>query len=80
MTRESKEKKKAAETCTEIPAPTAPCHEPLDQTDNQHPGKPLADYTPRELIMELKTRGYTGKLVWQPPMPKPIVINLEEFN
>ena len=83
MQRESKERKKAAKTpCAETPTlvPVSPCINDLDQTDKQHPGKPLADYTPRELIMELKTRGYTGKLVWQPPMPKPIVINLEEFN
>lgn len=28
---------------------------------------PLSAYTPRELMLELKARGYTGKLEWTPP-------------
>lgn len=56
-----------------LPAPDAASHNPQGKT-------PLSEYTPRELIMELKDRGYKGRLVWQPPMPQPIVINIEEFN
>lgn len=52
-----------------------------DAASHNPQGKtPLSEYTPRELIMELKGRGYKGRLVWQPPMPQPIVINIEEFN
>lgn len=58
---------------TALSAPDAASHDSQGKT-------PLSEYTPRELIMELKARGYKGRLVWQPPMPQPIVINIEEFN
>ena len=62
------------------PAPDAASHAPTEHAEEPQQYKLLKDYTPRELILELKNRGYKGRLVWQPPMPQPIVINLEEFN
>lgn len=65
--RESKARRKNTLPPATLPAPDAA-------------SKLLKDCTPRELILELKNRGYKGRLVWQPPMPQPIVINIEEFN
>lgn len=62
------------------PAPDAENHAPIEHAEKPQQDKLLKDCTPRELILELKNRGYKGRLVWQPPMPQPIVINLEEFN
>lgn len=62
------------------PAPNAASHAPLEHAEKPQQDKLLKDCTPRELILELKNRGYKGRLVWQPPMPQPIVINIEEFN
>ena len=41
---------------------------------------PLSAYTPRELILELKKRNFTGHLEWVPPTPKPRRINLADFE
>ena len=71
--RESRARRKNTLPPTALPAPDAASHDQQERT-------PLSVYTPRELIMELKNRGYKGRLVWQPPMPQPIVINIEEFN
>ena len=72
--RESRERRKnTLPPPAALPAPDATSHDQQGKT-------PLSEYTPRELIMELKDRGYKGHLVWQPPTPQSIVINIEEFN
>ena len=45
------------------PAPDAASHAPIEHAEKTQQGKLLKDYTPRELIMELKNRGYKGRLV-----------------
>jgi hypothetical protein len=74
--RASRGRKKDALPSVTSPAPDAETHAPIEHAED----KLLKDCTPRELILELKNRGYKGRLVWQPPMPQPIVINIEEFN
>lgn len=74
--RASRAKKKNTLPPVTSSAPDAEIHAPIEHAED----KLLKDCTPRELILELKNRGYKGRLVWQPPMPQPIVINIEEFN
>jgi hypothetical protein len=74
--RASRGRKKDALPSVTSPAPDAEIHASIEHAED----KLLKDCTPRELILELKNRGYKGRLVWQPPMPQPIVINIEEFN
>ena len=42
--------------------------------------KDLARFTPRQLVLELKARGYEGKLVFKEYIVKEHVINLETYN
>ena len=76
----SKARKKDTLPSVTSPAPDAENHAPIEHAEKPQQDKLLKDCTPRELILELKNRGYKGRLVWQPPMPQPIVINIEEFN
>lgn len=80
--RENRLKRLAKETDAPAISPNAnvASHAPIEHAEKPQQDKLLKDCTPRELILELKNRGYKGRLVWQPPMPQPIVINLEEFN
>ena len=77
--RASRARKKDTASVTS-PAPASANHAPIEHAEKPQQDKLLKDCTPRELILELKNRGYKGRLVWQPPMPQPIVINIEEFN
>lgn len=72
-----------------LPPPTVPNsidQELLDCIGPEHVGKPiqrrtpLSAYTPRELMIELKRRGFTGHLDWIPPTPKPKRVNLSDIE
>lgn len=52
----------------------------------EHTGTPLkrrtalSAYSTRELLSELKKRGFCGHLEWVPPAPKPKVVNLSDID
>lgn len=52
----------------------------------EHTGTPLkrrtalSAYSTRELLSELKKRGFRGHLEWVPPAPKPKVVNLSDID
>lgn len=52
----------------------------------EHTGTPLkrrtalSAYSTKELLSELKKRGFRGHLEWCPPAPKPKVVNLSDID
>lgn len=84
---ESRRIRRHRKTCT-LPPPvtTNVPEEILENIGPEFLGKPLqrrtplSAYTPRELMLELKRRNFTGYLEWTPPAPKPKRINLSDLE
>lgn len=80
----SRARKRASSFPTPMNVPEG--SELLDNIGPEYLGKPLlrktslSAYTPRELMAELKKRGFTGYLEWVPPPPKPRRVNLSDID